>query len=254
MPWPPTDNEFRGFQFAYRDMTGTQFREVVLAGARMRGVELVDAEIDGYVRNLVVNGVDVMPLVEAELDRLHPERILLRSAEPDELRQGWAALEELWAATTERISALPDELRSRRIDDEWSAVETLRHLVFATDAWLGRAILGNEAPWHPLGLAATFMEDQDAMGLDADATPTFDEVLAVRADRQRMVREFLAAATPEKLQASGVEVAGPGWPPADPQRTALRSLHVILDDEWAHHRFCVRDLAIVENVAGPPAG
>jgi hypothetical protein len=35
----------------------------------MRGVEIVDTTIDGEIQNLVINGVDVAPLVEAELDK-----------------------------------------------------------------------------------------------------------------------------------------------------------------------------------------
>ena len=36
--------------------------------------------MSGYVRNLVVNGVDVTGYVDAELDRRHPERVQLRQA------------------------------------------------------------------------------------------------------------------------------------------------------------------------------
>jgi hypothetical protein len=254
VPWPPEDAEFRNARFELRDMTGAHFREVALVGATFRGVELVDVEIDGYVANLVVNGVDVMPLVTAELDRLHKERPLLRSGDPDELRQGWAVLEGQWTATTARIAALPDELRHRRVDGEFSAVETLRHLVFATDAWLGRAVLGEERPWHPWGLGATGMDDLDAMGIDSAAHPTFDEVLAVRTERQRMVHDFLATATSESLQASGADVAGVGWPPPNPQRTALDAVHVILDEEWAHRRFAERDLDALERSESPAQG
>jgi len=46
------------------------------------------------------------------------------------------------------------ELLHERVDDEWSFVETLRHLVFATDAWVRRAILGQPSPWDPLDLYA----------------------------------------------------------------------------------------------------
>jgi len=38
----------------------------------MRGVELVDVDIDGEIVNLTVNGVDIGPLVNAELDRRYP--------------------------------------------------------------------------------------------------------------------------------------------------------------------------------------
>ena len=34
-------------------------------------------------------------------------------------------------------------------DDDWAP---LRHLLFATDAWVGRVILGDPSPWHPLDL------------------------------------------------------------------------------------------------------
>jgi hypothetical protein len=53
----------------------------------MVGVVMQDAEIDGLVTNLVVNGVQVMPYVEAELDRRHPVRLLIRSDQPDDLRE-----------------------------------------------------------------------------------------------------------------------------------------------------------------------
>ena len=39
---------------------------------RMRGVEIADVEIDGKLQNVVVNGVDVAPLIEAELERRTP--------------------------------------------------------------------------------------------------------------------------------------------------------------------------------------
>ena len=50
--------------------------------ARLIGVVMQDAVIDGLVSNLVVNGVEVTSYVEAELDRRHPVRLLTRSADP----------------------------------------------------------------------------------------------------------------------------------------------------------------------------
>jgi len=74
----------RGARFERVDMTGAQLRRVDLTDARfqsvdlsrvvMRGVDLIDVEIHGEVQNLVINGVDVAPLIEAELDRRHPDR------------------------------------------------------------------------------------------------------------------------------------------------------------------------------------
>ena len=66
-------------------LTDAEFRECDLTRARLIGVVMQDAVIDGLVTNLVVNGVEVMPYVEAELDRRHPVRLLIRSADPADL-------------------------------------------------------------------------------------------------------------------------------------------------------------------------
>jgi hypothetical protein len=34
------------------------------------------------------------------------------------------------------------------VDGEWSFAQTLRHLILATDMWLGKAILEIEQPFH----------------------------------------------------------------------------------------------------------
>ena len=73
-------------EFVDADLSGALFREVDLTGARMYGVVLSNADIDGAIDGLRVNGVEVAPLIEAELDRLHPERLALRPTTPDELR------------------------------------------------------------------------------------------------------------------------------------------------------------------------
>jgi hypothetical protein len=86
-------------RFDEEDLTGAEFRECDLSRARLVGVVMQDAEIDGLVTNLVVNGVEVMPYVEAELDRRHPVRLLIRSDEPADLRQAWRQLRDDWATT-----------------------------------------------------------------------------------------------------------------------------------------------------------
>src|SRR5512132_1964690 len=81
-------------RFDDEDLTGAEFRECDLSRARLVGVVMQDAEIDGLVTNLVVNGVEVMPYVEAELDRRHPVRLLIRSDEPSDLREAWRRLRD----------------------------------------------------------------------------------------------------------------------------------------------------------------
>ena len=66
------------------------------------------------------------------------------------------------------------ELLHERVDDEWSFIETLRHLVFATDAWVSRAILGQPSPRDPLGLPHDEMPSGTGVPWDKDARPQLD--------------------------------------------------------------------------------
>src|SRR5689334_6068040 len=121
-------------RFVDQDLTGAEFRETVLDRARFVGVVMQDAEIDGLVTHLVVNGVEVMAYVEAELDRRHPVRLLIRSDDPADLREAHRRLAADWDATIERMRATPG-IEHQSVNDEWSAAQTLRHLVFVHDSW-----------------------------------------------------------------------------------------------------------------------
>jgi hypothetical protein len=96
--------DYEGAEFTGLSMASATFREVDLSGARMHGVLLLKADIDGAIDGLRVNGVEVMPLIEAELDRLHPERLRLRPATPETMRDAVDVIEELWHATVRRAS------------------------------------------------------------------------------------------------------------------------------------------------------
>ena len=78
--------------FKDQDLTDAEFRECDLTRARLIGVVIQDAVIDGLVTNLVVNGVEVTSYVEAELDRRYPVRLLLRSTDPADLLPGCPAV------------------------------------------------------------------------------------------------------------------------------------------------------------------
>jgi hypothetical protein len=248
---PPDD--FHDAQFVDLDMTGTQFREVDLSGARMYGVLLVGADIDGAIEGLRVNGVEVAPLIGAELDRLHPERTKLRPTTPEGMREAWAVVKAMWAPTVDRARALPVSDIHRSVNDEWSFADTLRHLVFVTDAWFGHAIKKDAHPFHPLGLPASFTTDGPTFGIDTAARPTFDEVLTARADRVAMLDAYLDTVTQQDLDRLGDPNPAPGLPPPA-QRTPITCLHVIFSDEWLHHQFATRDLTLIENLGVPPTG
>src|ERR1700727_3459161 len=102
-----------------QDMTDAEFRECDLTRVRLIGVVMQDAVIDGLVRNLVVNGVEVTSYGEAELDRRHPVRLLIRSADPAHLVLASRELQAAWLATLERLRRMPGGSEHRRAGGEW---------------------------------------------------------------------------------------------------------------------------------------
>ncbi|MDQ4052591.1 MAG: DinB family protein [Actinomycetota bacterium] len=242
-------DDLSGAELQAVDLSNARFRGVDLTGVVMTGVELVDARIDGEIDHLLVNGVDVAPLVEAELDRRHPDRAKMRPTDPAGFREAWDIVERLWSDTVERARGLPPELLHVSVDGEWSFIETLRHLVFATDAWVRRAVLGDPSPWDPLDLPWDEMPDLKGIPRDRDARPSMDEVLALRRDRIGTVRTVVDGLTDESLDAHTEPVEDVGWPP--PESFPVREcLLIVLNEEWHHRQFAERDLATLEADAG----
>ncbi|GAA1829162.1 DinB family protein [Pseudonocardia ailaonensis] len=229
-------------RFADEDLSAAEFRECDLSGARLVGVVMADVVIDGLVSNLVVNGVEVGSYVEAELDRRYPVRVLTRSGDPSDLRQAHRQLTRDWASTVERLRAMPEDAAHQCVAGEWSAVQTLRHLVFVHDSWFRRCCLGSTEPFIGLGLASDFVPDQEEQGLDRAARPSLDEVVQVRARQSAELEGWLETATVDELSAIAPVPAGPGWPPYAAGKTVVECLRVVLNEEREHHRFCVRDL------------
>jgi len=240
-------------RFEDEDLTGAEFRECDLSRTRLIGVVMQDAEIDGLVTNLVVNGVEVMPYVEAELDRRHPVRLLIRSDEPADLREAWRQLRDSWATAAERVRSMPAGSEHRGIDGEWSMVETLRHLVFVHDSWFRRCVLGRTEPFTALGLAPPFVPNQEEQGLDPSARPGLNEVLGVRDRQAAEIEAWLAGVTPEQLTRTAPMPDGDGWPPYARRRRVRDCLGTVLNEEWAHHGFCVRDLDKLSGQGAPQA-
>lgn len=232
-------------------LTDAQIRDVEVVRTsfwrvRMRGAWIGEVEIDGDIAGLRINGVDVGPLIEAELDRRHPDRARMRPADVAGYREAWDILEEQWAGTVNRARALPPELLHERVDGEWSFIQTLRHLVFATDIWVRRAILGDPRPWHPLSLPFDEMPPDPDVPWDRDARPDLDEVLALRADRTATVRRVIEDLTEESLAGNTEPVEGPGYPDAGSFPVA-ECLRTVLNEEWQHRRYAERDLDILRS-------
>ncbi len=232
--------EFEGATFVKTSFRGATLRFSDVSGVTMRGVDVDGLDIDShdlFLGSLVVNGVDVVPLVDAELDRQFPGRELQRARTPEDLREGWVAVRSAWQTT---VAGTPRTLVDTHVEDEWSLAQTLRHLILATDAWLRGGILRVQQPFHEIG---QIFSGAGEMGFDtsifrADA-PVYEEVLAVRAERQQLVTDFLDTATPELL----AEERENPWGGDDWRPSVGDCVRVILEEEWAHLRYIRRDLA-----------
>lgn len=237
-------DRFRGARIHLSDLTGLEIRDCEVSGLRIVDCYGSDVYLGGAFERLVVNDVDVTAYVQAELDRQHPVRVLARdAASPGDYRSAWEAVERLWEATLRRVRALPEALLHEQVDGEWSFVETQRHLLFAGDAWLGNAVLEEEAPYHLLGLPAGGMppDATAALGLTPEAIPTLDEVLVPRLARMATMRRVVDRLTGTELDRVCARKPADSYP--DREYVVRRCLTVVLEEEAEHHRYAVRDLA-----------
>jgi hypothetical protein len=98
-----------------------------LTRVTIRGADLRDMDISGQIDNVRINGVDVVPLVEAELDRRYPDRAKMRPGDAAGYREACDVLERLWQQTVARARQMDPGLLHRRVNGEWSFIETLWH-------------------------------------------------------------------------------------------------------------------------------
>ena len=240
----------RGATVREADLSGTTLQECTLTGVRLIGCDwegpLAVSAFAGRLGTVVVEGVDVTAYVEAELDRRHPERVLVREARTaDDLRAAWAAVEDAWTATLAEADRLPEEVRQARVGDEWSLVQTLRHLVMATDIWLGRMVQG-VPDFHPLGLPPT--GEPAPEGTDPDRPTSYAEAAAAHAGARARVRAALADLTDAALERVCTGVPAPGR--EELSRPVAGCLLVVLREHVEHRRYAVRDLAVLTATAG----
>ena len=205
-----------------------------------------DAVIDGLVSNLVVNGVEVTSYVEAELDRRHPVRLLIRSADPADLLRGFLQLRTGWAATLERLQWMPKGSEHQRVGGEWSAVETLRHLVFVHDSWFRRCCLGSTELFTPMGIGTTVEPYRGAHGLDLSLDPALDEIVSVRDAQAAELEAWLDEVDAAQLAAPAPVPDDDVWPPYARGRSVRQCLGTVLNETFEHNGFCVRDLDLIE--------
>jgi len=241
------DNDaHRGARFIVADLTGARFVDCDMTKVKIVDSWLVGVDVSGYVDGFVINGVDVTEFVSAELDRRHPERVQLQNIRnADDFRAMWDTIEALWSEAMTRVEPLPESALHERVDDEWSFVETLRHLVYITDSWASRTVLDEARPFHALGLPQTAYAPADAaaLGMELDARPSYNEVLKARLDRMAVVRRIVDGLADADLGRLCARSPAPGYPEED--RPVGDCLGVVMQEECEHYRFAMRDLAIL---------
>jgi hypothetical protein len=229
------------------DLSGSRFNEVDLSGSRFLGVNLTNVEIEeawainlkidnALLGNVVINGVEVAGYVVDQLRRTDPDRALQN---PIDRESGMFAIETVdtrWSALIERARALPDAQRHQSVNDEWSFVQTLRHLVFGIDKWFTVPVLGGG--FEPMGLPNMSSPHSLFPGTDPDASPTFDEAVAARAERVAAVRAWLASAEPADFGRI-VTVIENGRAPV------LACLATVIEEALGHLGYATRDLDIL---------
>ena len=177
------DQDLKGSRFEHVDLSETNFHNLLLRRARFEHVDLsearfhnllmsdvritgawaqnleIEAEVEG---SLSSTASTCCPYIEEVLNARYPGRetvFAVREGDADAFRAAWAVDQEAWAETVERARRLPEEKLHERVDGEWSFIQTLRHLVFATDSWIRRAMLGDPWPYDALDLPFTEMDE-----------------------------------------------------------------------------------------------
>jgi DinB superfamily/Pentapeptide repeats (8 copies) len=230
------EGDLAGAVFWGADLSGATFRDVNLTGATISHAWVVNVDIDALVDGVVINGVDVTAFVN-ERDPWYPLRAMLRPTSPAGMRETWAALEAEWDNTIARAQVLPEDALHQSVNNEFSFVQTLRHLVLAVDKWFTAPVLGES--FSPIGLPNTGSIDFPFPGLDLDAAPSVAEALAVRAERATRVRAFLATVNEDDFT-QPIDVIENGEHPL------LECIYTVFEEEFWHHRYAVRDLAVLE--------
>ena len=226
------EGDLAGAVFWGADLSGARFRDVNLTDTKISHAWLVNVDIDALIDGLVINGVDVTAYVN-ERDPWYPLRAMIRPSNPEGMRAAWAALEDEWAKTITVATALPEGKLHESVDDEWSFVQTLRHLVFAMDKWFTAPILGE--PFHAIGLPNTGSLGFPWPGLDYQMTPSVSDALAVRADQATRFRYYAGSvATTDFIRP--IEVLENGTNPLQ------ECLYTVFEEEFWHNRYALRDL------------
>lgn len=203
-------------KFENCDLSGAAFHNVNLARAEFEDVSLTEARIhnanlsnltieDAFIKGFTVMGFRIDQLIGAELDRRDPERVRLRMEDcfdPECVRAVLQHLGEVRAEFVQYLRAIPpDQLAVRPAPDQWSAVENLRHLIFAEDLYLNRWLLQNDEPWCEHGLLPDFLAGNPRYtGVGSQPCEDIEELLASWDAIHTRMMAYVARVTQDDLR------------------------------------------------------
>ena len=229
--------------FERQDLSGAVFWGVKMAEARFRDTDFDktsffhtywrNVEIDGEIHGLVVNGVDVTEFVNGN-DRWYPLRYQLSPSDAAGIRASWSELHDEWSRLLALVAQATPSVAEKSVNGEWSLLDTLRHLLFVMDKWFTLPILGgrNFDPW---GLPNTESQGTEWPGLGRMANPDFETVVRAREEQRNRFAAYIQTLDVDTLPTS-VDVLENGAVPA------LMCFHVVLEEEFEHLRYMIRDL------------
>jgi hypothetical protein len=186
-----------------------------------------DAPYDPHVKRIA------RPLTSRQAARIEPLDLL--ADDPAGLLAAWGKVGEFWAETVAQAMRLGEKQLNTRVHDEWSFIETLRHLINVTDAWIGDLVLEQVHPYDPIGLPPDFFPPGPELGLDLEAKPSLTRVLGSRRDRMSEMHDAIGGVPVDGLDRICERFGG--------QFTVLGAFQNVIFEEWAHHAYATRDLA-----------
>ena len=153
------------------------------------------------------------------------------------LRGAWAEISADWQRTDQRARSLGDDLAHQRVADEWSYVETSRHVVFVVDLWIRRAVLNQSSAFHAEGLPPTFMPHAAFPGVEPALDVSLERAIDLRHEAEGAVAAVLADLDDDGLERPCGRAG---------EHTVLRCVKTVLNEADLHRQFAARDLTTLE--------
>ena len=175
-------------EFKHQDLAEAQFIDVNLHQAHFENVNMAAMTIhnanlsqaaitDANIYGMTIFGLRIDLLIEEELDRRDPMRVSMRMRDRHNIEDVKGVINALNRLRSEFISKLRNSssavLNNHPGPDRWSALEHVRHLVFAEELYLNRWILRNTKPLSSLGVLPPFLYGNAAF-TNVGSTPSED--------------------------------------------------------------------------------